>query len=103
LKNKKDIRMYSLHGVGHHIGLDTHDAVTSNKTALEDNDKLKQGNVLTIEPGLYFPKNTKGIPAKFHGIGIRIEDDVLVTREGCENLTKAVPKETNEIETAMRV
>ena len=101
LKNKKDIRKYSLHGVGHHIGLDTHDAVTSGKTALEDNDKLKQGNVLTIEPGLYFPQNTKGIPVKYHGMGIRIEDDILVTRDGSENLTKAVPKESIEIERAM--
>ncbi|MEP7146001.1 MAG: aminopeptidase P family protein [bacterium] len=101
LKDKKKVRMYSLHGVGHHIGLDTHDAVTSGKTAMEDNDKLKQGNVLTIEPGLYFPKNTKGIPLKFHGIGVRIEDDILVTRNGCENLTKIVPKETIEIERAM--
>ncbi|MEO8664305.1 MAG: aminopeptidase P family protein [Ignavibacteria bacterium] len=102
LKNKKDIKTYSLHGVGHHIGLDTHDAVTSGKTLSEDNDKLKPGNVLTIEPGLYFPFNTKGIPVKFQGMGVRIEDDVLVTRNGNENLTGAVPKETADIEKAMQ-
>ncbi len=61
LKDRKDIKKYSLHGVGHHIGLDTHDAVSSSKKLYEDNDILREGNVITIEPGLYFPVGTKGI------------------------------------------
>ncbi|MEO8209974.1 MAG: aminopeptidase P family protein [bacterium] len=103
LKNKKDIKNYSLHGVGHHIGLDTHDAVASNKTSSEDNDVLRKGNVLTIEPGLYFPSGSKGISKKYWGIGIRIEDDVLVTGNGNENLTIAMVKEAEEIESLMKV
>ncbi len=102
LKNKKEIKKFSLHGVGHHIGLDTHDAVTSSKTFSEDNDVLKTGNVLTIEPGLYFPAGSKDIPQKFWGIGIRIEDDILVTKEGSENLTSALVKDVKGIEELMK-
>ncbi len=102
LKNKDEIKKYSLHGVGHHIGLDTHDAVPYSKTLKEDNDTLKPGNVLTIEPGLYFTSQMKEIPAKFRGTGIRIEDDVLVTRNGCENLTESMVKEVREIESFMK-
>lgn len=102
LKNKDAIKKYSLHGVGHHIGLDTHDAVPHSKTLKEDNDTLKPGNVLTIEPGLYFTSQMKEIQAKFRGIGIRIEDDVLVTRSGCENLTGSMVKEVREIESIMK-
>lgn len=101
LKDKSKIKTYSLHGLGHHIGLDTHDAVTSSKTLTEDNDKMKAGNVFTIEPGLYFPYSAKEIPAKYRGIGVRIEDDILITRNGCVNLTSSVPKEIEDIEKAM--
>ncbi len=103
LKDKKNIKKYSLHGVGHHIGLDTHDAVPHSKTLNSDNDTLKPGNVLTIEPGLYFTSEMKEIPVKFRGIGVRIEDDVLVTRNGCENLTGSMVKEVSEIESLMSV
>jgi Xaa-Pro aminopeptidase len=102
LKNKKDIKKYSLHGVGHHIGLDTHDAVPYVKTNLTDNDTLKSGNVLTIEPGLYFTSEMKEIPSKFHGVGVRIEDDVLVTKNGSVNLTENMIKEADDIENAMK-
>lgn len=101
LKNKKDVKTFSLHGVGHHIGLDTHDAVPGSKTLTTDNDTLKEGNVLTIEPGLYFPRGSKGIDKKFWGIGVRIEDDVLVTRKGGLELTGGVVKEIGEIEEIM--
>ncbi|MEO6694117.1 MAG: aminopeptidase P family protein [Ignavibacteria bacterium] len=101
LKNKKDIRKYSLHGVGHHIGLDTHDAVPGAKTFSTDNDTLKEGNVLTVEPGLYFPLTMKEVPQKFRGMGVRIEDVILVTKSGNLNLTEKMSKETNEIEALM--
>lgn len=71
LKKKDDIKKYSLHGVGHHIGLDTHDAVPHSKTLSEDYDTLKPGNVVTIEPGLYFNSQMKEIPVKFRGMGVR--------------------------------
>lgn len=101
LKNKKDIRTFSLHGVSHHIGLDTHDAVSYSKTLTSDNDTLRKGNVLTIEPGLYFPKNSKNVPKKYLGIGIRIEDTVLVTQNGVRNLTEGLVKGIEEIEKIM--
>ncbi|MBK8550083.1 MAG: aminopeptidase P family protein [Ignavibacteria bacterium] len=103
LKNKKDIKTYSLHGLGHHIGLDTHDAVDYRRKLKEDNDVLREGNVLTIEPGLYFPKGSKGIDRKFWGTGVRIEDDVLVIKNGYENLTNAMVKEVSSIEFIMNV
>jgi Xaa-Pro aminopeptidase len=87
--------------LGHHIGLDTHDAVSSGKTVYEDNDTLKAGNVLTIEPGLYFPYGSKDIPKKYWGIGVRIEDDILVKQRGFENLTSGLIKEAGEIEEFM--
>lgn len=101
LKNKKDIQQYSLHGLGHHIGLDTHDAVPFMKTFSTDNDTLREGNVLTVEPGLYFTSEMEEIPHRFRGIGVRIEDDVLVTKGGCINLTEAMVKEASEIEEIM--
>lgn len=101
LKDKKLIRNYSLHGLGHHIGLDTHDAVSSGKTVYEDNDTLKAGNVLTIEPGLYFPNGSKDIPKNYWGVGVRIEDDILVKQRGFENLTAGLVKEVKEIEEYM--
>lgn len=103
LKNKKDIKKYSLHGVGHHIGLDTHDAVPGAKTSTEDNDTLKPGSVITIEPGLYFTREMKEIPEGFRGMGVRIEDDILVTKNGCTNLTKMMVKRVSEIEKVMGI
>jgi Xaa-Pro aminopeptidase len=54
--------------------------------------------VFTVEPGLYIPPGMPGVPAKYHGIGIRIEDDILMTKTGPENLTDGVPKAVDEIE-----
>jgi Xaa-Pro aminopeptidase len=56
---------------------------------------------MTVEPGLYIPAGTKGVAQKWWNIGIRIEDDVLVTKDGCEVLTRDVPKEPDEIEALM--
>jgi Xaa-Pro aminopeptidase len=85
-----------MHGTSHWLGLDVHDA-----GSYSDPDqtpvKLKAGMVLTIEPGLYFPKNIEGVPKELKGIGIRIEDDVLVTRTSRRNLSAAIPSKTDEI------
>jgi Xaa-Pro aminopeptidase len=62
---------------------------------------FEPGMALTIEPGIYIAPGLAGVPRKFHSIGIRIEDDVVVTREGCEVLTDGVPKDAVEIERLM--
>ncbi|MFC2093307.1 aminopeptidase P family protein [Bacteroidota bacterium] len=98
IKERNELSKFYTHNLGHHLGLDTHDAVPFTKNKLGVIDKLKPGNIITIEPGLYFPDDAKGIPKKFRGIGIRIEDDVLVTKNGCKVLSKNLPKEVNEIE-----
>ncbi len=101
LKKGYDITKYTLHGVGHHIGLDTHDAVANKKIGRADFDTLLAGNIITVEPGIYFPESAKEIPAKYRRIGVRIEDDVLVTKGGCEVLSDALPKEVEDIEFLM--
>ncbi len=101
LKKGYDATKYTLHGVGHHIGLDTHDAVANKKIGRADFDTLLVGNIITVEPGIYFPESAKEIPAKYRRIGVRIEDDVLVTKGGCEVLSDALPKEIEDIEFLM--
>jgi Xaa-Pro aminopeptidase len=98
IKKSDNGKSFLFHGVGHHLGLDTHDAVPYGKGNTFDNDTLKPGMVITIEPGIYLDKKRKDIPAKYRGIGVRIEDDVLVTRDGRKNLSQGIPKEVNDIE-----
>jgi Xaa-Pro aminopeptidase len=88
-----------MHGTSHWLGRDVHD-VGSYQDAAGVPTRLKKGMVLTVEPGLYFDANDKKVPAKYRGIGIRIEDDVLVTANGREVLTAAAPKTIAEIEAA---
>lgn len=90
---------FYMHRTGHWLGMDVHDvgAYRVNKKWR----KLEPGMVLTVEPGLYIPKGSKGVAKKWHGIGIRIEDDVLVTSKGCEVLTDGVPKDADDIEKLM--
>ena len=92
---------YYMHRTGHWIGMDVHD-VGDYKV---DNDwrMLEPGMVLTIEPGLYMPAESKGLAKKWWNIGIRIEDDVLVNKDGYEVLSKDVPKSADEIEALMHV
>lgn len=92
-------RKYFMHRTGHWLGMDVHD-VGDYKIGNEWR-VFEPGMALTIEPGIYVAPGTKGAPKKFHGIGIRIEDDVVVTREGCEVLTERCPKEAVEIERLM--
>src|SRR5690606_6972371 len=85
IKEKKHKKYYP-HGIGHWKGIDVHDpAAYRDKKNKEI--ALKEGMVLTIEPGLYIDKDDKSVPKKFRGIGIRIEDDILVTKDGYENLS----------------
>ncbi|MDQ3800331.1 MAG: M24B family metallopeptidase, partial [Acidobacteriota bacterium] len=102
LIKKKKFMKYYMHGVGHYLGLDVHDAGRYFTEQQAKNSRpFEPGMVLTVEPGLYIPPDDKDAPAKYRGIGIRIEDDVLVTEEGNVNLTAKVPKEAEAIEELM--
>ena len=90
-------KKYYPHGIGHWMGIDVHDE-SPYKTKKGKEIPLKAGMVLTIEPGIYCPKNDKSIPREYRGIGIRIEDDILVTKDGCENLSEGIAKTIAEIE-----
>ena len=102
LIKKKSYLKYYMHGVGHYLGLDVHDAGRYFVDQQAKNSRpFAPGMVLTVEPGLYIPPDDKSAPAKYRGIGIRIEDDVVVTKEGNLNLTAKVPKDPQEIEAIM--
>jgi len=92
-----DYRRFYMHRTGHWLGLDVHDAGRYRRNQAARS--LEPGMVLTVEPGLYFAADRDDIPEEFRGIGIRIEDDVLVTSEGRDVLTAAIPKAVAEIET----
>lgn len=96
IKEKKHKKYYP-HGIGHWMGLDVHDeALYFDKKNREI--IFKEGMVLTVEPGIYCDKDDKSIPKKYRGIGIRIEDDILVTKDGYENLSKDIIKSVQDIE-----
>jgi Xaa-Pro aminopeptidase len=92
-------RKFFMHRTGHWLGMDVHD-VGDYKIG-DEWRVFEPGMALTIEPGIYIAPGTAGVPRKYHGIGIRIEDDVVVTRDGCEVLTSGVPKAPLEIERLM--
>ncbi|MBK7252159.1 MAG: Xaa-Pro aminopeptidase [Gammaproteobacteria bacterium] len=89
-------RRFYMHRTGHWLGMDVHDV--GDYRIGEAWRVLEPGMVLTIEPGIYIAPGARGVPRRFQGIGIRIEDDVAVTREGCEVLTAGVPHAPEEIE-----
>ncbi len=90
-------RRYTLHNVSHMLGLDVHDcAVARAQEYLYG--KLREGMVLTVEPGLYFQPDDATVPESFRGIGVRIEDDVAVTHDGCENLSAILPSRAGDVE-----
>ena len=102
LIRKKTYEKYYMHGVGHYLGLDVHDAGRYfTDHAAKDSRPFAAGMVLTVEPGIYVPPDAKDAPVKYRGIGVRIEDDVLVTESGNVNLTAKVPKHAEEIEELM--
>ena len=96
IKTKKHKKYYP-HGIGHWMGLDVHDeSPYMDKKGKEI--PLQEGMVLTIEPALYFDKDDKSVPKEYRGIGIRIEDDALVTKKGYENLSVDIVKSIEDIE-----
>ena len=101
LEEDDEIKDFCPHKTSHWLGIDVHDV--GDYRIDEDWRDLEAGMVLTIEPGIYIPRNetTEHLPARYRGIGVRVEDDVLITRNGCEVLSHAVPKEPDEIENLM--
>jgi Xaa-Pro aminopeptidase len=96
LIENKDFFKYYPHGTGHWLGMDVHDAGLYTKNG--EGRKLEPGMCFTIEPGLYVPVDDKNAPAEYRGLGIRIEDDILITPQGCEVLTSLAPKDVEAIE-----
>lgn len=93
-------RRWTLAGTGHMIGLDVHDCAKA-RTEMYVDGTLEAGMVLTVEPGMYFQSDDLTVPEEYRGIGVRIEDDILVTEEGNENLSAALPRAADEVEAWM--
>jgi Xaa-Pro aminopeptidase len=95
-----DSRVYArwtLHSTSHMLGMDVHDCARASLDVYPRGD-LAEGMVLTVEPGLYFQEDDLLVPEELRGIGIRIEDDILVTADGCRNLSAALPREPDAVE-----
>lgn len=90
-------KKYYPHGIGHWMGLDVHDDAPY-KDKFGNEILLQKGMVLTIEPGIYIDENERAVPKKYRGIGIRIEDDILVSKDGCINLSEDIAKSVEAIE-----
>lgn len=95
---KARVRRFYMHRTSHFLGMDVHDVGAYFRGG--EPRKLEAGMVITIEPGLYFSKDDETVPEEYRGIGVRIEDDVLVQYDGPINLTKDAPKTVEEIEAA---
>ena len=93
-------RRWTLHGTGHMLGLDVHDCTAARSESYHDG-KLEPGMVLTVEPGLYFQSSDLLVPESLRGIGIRIEDDLLVTEDGARNLSAGLARTADDVEAWM--
>ena len=96
---KQEYRTFYMHGTSHWLGMDVHDV--GDRKVADAWRKLEPGMVLTVEPGLYIAEDLETVKARYRGIGIRIEDDVLVTEAGRDVLSARVPKEIEEVEGMM--
>jgi Xaa-Pro aminopeptidase len=90
-------RRYMVHGTSHHLGIDVHDCAQARRDLYLDG-VLEEGMVFTIEPGLYFQPDDLTVPEEYRGIGVRIEDDILVTTDGAENLSVGIPRTADDVE-----
>jgi Xaa-Pro aminopeptidase len=93
-------RRWMVHGTSHHLGIDVHDCAQARREQYLEAE-LRPGMVLTVEPGLYFKADDHSVPEELRGIGVRIEDDVLVTEDGYENLSGALPRTPDAVEAWM--
>ncbi len=94
-------RRWMVHGTSHHLGLDVHDCAAARRDFYHDG-VVREGMVFTIEPGLYFQADDLTVPEELRGIGIRIEDDIVVTADGARNLSSAIPRTADQVEAWMR-
>src|SRR5215208_8459260 len=93
-------RRWMVHGTSHHLGLDVHDCAQARVENYREGT-LRPGMVFTVEPGLYFKPDDELVPDHLRGIGVRIEDDILITETGCENLSAALPRSSADVEAWM--
>jgi Xaa-Pro aminopeptidase len=91
IKQKSEVSLYYIHGVSHHLGLDVHDKSIT--------PTLKENMVITVEPGIYIPKGS-ACDKKWWDIGVRIEDDVIIGKNSCENISAAAPRKWEDVEKA---
>lgn len=94
-----EYRKFYMHSVGHMLGVEVHDVAKTREG--EEYKTFQPGMVMTVEPGLYVNPESENVPAEYLGIGVRIEDNILVTESGCEVLTAGVPKTIDDIEELM--
>ena len=97
---KGDYRRFFMHRTGHYLGMDVHDV--GDYRIDGQWRELEPGMALTVEPGLYIAAGSDGVDERWWNIGVRIEDDVAITRDGCEVLTRQLPKDPDEIERLMQ-
>ena len=90
-------RRWMVHGTSHHLGIDVHDCAQARRENYREGT-LQPGMVLTVEPGLYFKADDDLVPERLRGIGVRIEDDILITETGCVNLSSALPRTSADVE-----
>ncbi|WP_216404471.1 aminopeptidase P family protein [Arcanobacterium phocae] len=93
-------RRWMPHGTSHHLGLDVHDCAQAKRELYQD-AVLEEGMVFTIEPGLYFREDDLKVPEEFRGIGVRIEDDVVITANGAIRLSERIPRTIEDVEAWM--
>ena len=94
-------RRWMVHGTSHHLGIDVHDCAQARRELYLDG-VLEPGMIFTIEPGLYFKADDLAVPEEYRGIGVRIEDDVLITPDGNENLSATLPRRPEDVEAWMQ-
>jgi Xaa-Pro aminopeptidase len=90
-------RRWMVHGTSHHLGLDVHDCAQARREKYRE-ATLEPGMVLTVEPGLYFKADDELVPERLRGIGVRIEDDIVITATGCVNLSADLPRTSADVE-----
>lgn len=102
ITENEDVRKFFMHSTSHWLGMDVHDAGSYTFTGLKGDRELLPGMVLTVEPGIYIAQGIPGVNPEYYNIGVRIEDDILVTETGYEILSALAPREIDEIEGVMK-